>query len=74
MIVNTQRKAKRAKPPKYPHREFKRDEVPLLNNPSPSPFKERGIKGVRLPNKNRKRLRLISNFPNALSVLQAMLK
>jgi len=28
-------------------REFKRGEAPLLKNLSPSPVKERGIKGVR---------------------------
>jgi hypothetical protein len=29
------------------NREFKRDEVPLQKKSSPSPLKERGIKGVR---------------------------
>jgi len=30
------------------YREFKRGEAPLLKKPSPSPLRERGIKGVRV--------------------------
>jgi len=42
-LTGCQRGAK----PQIHDREFKRDEVPLQKKSSPSPLKERGIKGVR---------------------------